>query len=189
MEKCETTRVTFQETFKLISRRIVVHCIDDTELEGYLYTVDPISATLVLVSICDKSCELGPPSAQFVNHDYDDADHKFKIDFVMDHALSNVKEIFSEHQEREWKIIKQYMDAKLSSRTTSLDLIKDEDASKMKEDVIALLKLHRIPVQLDGNSILVLNGAARIEPPYNADSCHSSNSIVLDKIRKILLDS
>jgi len=47
------------------------------------------------------------------------------------------------------------------------------------------LQDNRFPVEVDGERIIVAS-ALDILPPYNSNSCHTSNQIILDRVQKLI---
>ena len=60
------------------------------------------------------------------------------------------------------------------------------ESTESQADVMAMLESHRIPVLADGDRLVLLGGAVEILPPYTANACRSSNTVVLSRIRALL---
>ena len=132
---------------------------------GECFTVDPITSTVVLITK-KPDCNL-------------------TIDVVLSHELMHVKVMDIEHINRMEYL--QFKEIFLKKLLPKQDQFTSEDLLKRRNKLHQLLELNRLPVCIEENDVLsVVNGIAFIEPPYTVDSCRSTNTIVLDRVMRIV---
>ncbi|XP_070841166.1 gem-associated protein 6 [Chaetodon trifascialis] len=128
------------------------------EHRGWLLTVDPVSASLVLVNFREE----GGASVQV----------------VMGHAVEEVQVL----QEADEKTTERLQTSFLPARTARLDL---EELRRRKEGVRRWLEKNRVPVSEEGDDLRVA-GVLTITAPYRPEDCLSANQIILDRIQKLI---
>ncbi|XP_071400508.1 gem-associated protein 6 [Centroberyx affinis] len=142
-----------------VNKKVKVKARDEQLHRGWLLTVDPVSASVVLVSFG----EAGGASVRV----------------VMGHAVQEVEVL----QEADRQTAERLRSVLLPpGRPARLD---PEEARRRRDGVRRWLERNRVPVEQEGEALLVA-GALRVEPPYGAADCRSSNEIILDRIQKLL---
>ena len=153
--------------------RDLVHCfvhitlLEGEELQGWIYTIDPVSRTIVLAKDSDE----------------DDAEINVSnpepIVFVMSRAVKQLRLQKTTRQEPEWL---SNFAAKRKNNFT-----KDE-LQKRKSSLVEWLNKNRVPILNNSadEDVVKVAGSLVIEPPYDVDSCKGTNEIVLDRIRKLI---
>uniref|UniRef100_UPI00358FE608 gem-associated protein 6 n=1 Tax=Myxine glutinosa TaxID=7769 RepID=UPI00358FE608 len=132
---------------------------------GWLYTVDPVSASLVLVRF--EGDDVALPEVQV----------------VMGHAVKNVKTLDAPLDNAET--------TELEIRLRNLFLPtepKPQDPAVLKKHRRSLktwLERHHIPVEEEEESLFVA-GALVLHPPYRPCDCSSTNEIVLQRVQEFI---
>jgi len=153
------------EPNKFIDKYIQIELVNGTIFGGECYTVDPVSGCVILI-ICNENEE-------------------FCTQVIMKHAIKSFKLQENEcENSQNLKDFKKRLDDKLFR---SSGCGGSQETTKRKEILFDWLKKNQLPVELtDTESLSVVNGMATIEPPYTVDCCRSTNTIVLDKVMKII---
>ncbi|XP_076028201.1 gem-associated protein 6 [Genypterus blacodes] len=146
---------------RYVNKQVRVKTGKDEEQRGWMLTVDPVSASVVLVNFS----EVGGASVQV----------------VMGHAVVEVQVL----QEADRKTTEQLaaMFRPQPARSFSPDELR-----RRKESVRRWLEKNRLPVEEEDDDGEVLKVAAvlTIRAPYGGEDCRSSNEIILDRIQKLL---
>nr|XP_015829744.2 gem-associated protein 6 [Nothobranchius furzeri] len=127
------------------------------EHRGWLLTVDPVSASVVLVNFREDGAS---------------------VRVVMGHAVEDV-EVLQESDPETAERLRLFL---LPPTTSSLD---PEELSRRRMGVYRWLEKNRVPVEEDGDSLRVA-GALTILAPYRPEDCCSSNQIILDRIQRLI---
>ncbi|NXF03589.1 GEMI6 protein, partial [Smithornis capensis] len=144
-----------------LNKWVKVVAIEKHEYEGWVLTVDPVSASVILATFPE--------------------DENVSISVVMGHAVQEVeilKEGDSEMKERLSRIV-----APQESKGYS-----PEELEKRKNDLRTWLERNHIPVAEQGESgrTLCVAGVLTIEPPYGPEQCSSSNEIILSRVQGLV---
>lgn len=143
---------------RYVNKQVSVKAGNDEEHRGWLLTVDPVSASLVLVTFREE----GGPAVQV----------------VMGHAVEEVQVL----QEADEEVTERLKTAFLPPRTCRLDA---EELRSRKGGVRSWLEKNRIPVEEDRDQLRVA-GVLTISAPFGPEDCFSSNQIILDRIQKLI---
>jgi len=157
---------TSSPDLNLMEKYLCVMMVDGSSVNGECFTIDPVTGSYVLISEEEKNV--------------------FVVKIIHKHAIKSVcQENPPEGLDKErFLCYKQGLMSKLYGKT---DNINGQVLSKRKEILLEWLKKNQLPVSVtDSDSLSVVNGIATIEPPYTVDCCRSSNTIVLDKIMKMI---
>ncbi|XP_071328358.1 gem-associated protein 6 [Trachinotus anak] len=141
-----------------VNKQVKVMAGKDEEHCGWLLTVDPVSASLVLVDFRE--------------------DGGTSVQVVMGHAVENVRVL----QEADEEISDRLRTSFLPPRTCSLN---PEELRRRREDIQSWLEKNRVPVEEEGDELRVA-GVLTIRAPYRPQDCCSSNQIILDRIQKLI---
>ncbi|XP_034721120.1 gem-associated protein 6 isoform X2 [Etheostoma cragini] len=147
---------------RYINKQVMVKAGKDEELRGWLVTVDPVSASLVLVNFQDDAVREGGASVQV----------------VMGHAVQEVRVLHEADQETTERLQTSFLPA--SPRPLA-----PEQRHRRRAGVRSWLEQNRVPVQEDGEDLLVA-GALTITAPYGPEDCCSSNQIILDRVQRLI---
>ncbi|XP_027520377.1 gem-associated protein 6 isoform X2 [Corapipo altera] len=144
-----------------VNKLVKVIAIEKHEYEGWVLTVDPVSASIVLAAFPENE--------------------KVSISVVMGHAVQEVeilKEGDSEMKQRLSRIF-----APKESKAYS-----PEELEKRKNDLKTWLETNHIPVTEQGElgRTLCVAGVLTIDPPYGPEQCSSSNEIILSRVQGLV---
>ncbi|CAN9510037.1 unnamed protein product [Ophioblennius macclurei] len=140
-----------------VHKHVNVKVGKDEEYRGWLLTVDPVSASLVLVNFRGQGAS---------------------VRVIMGHAVEQV-EVLQEADRETAELLNNYF---LPLRAPKLD---PEDLKRRRGCVRSWLEKNRFPVEEDGNELRVA-GVLTITAPYGPEDCSSSNQIILDRIQKLI---
>ncbi|XP_078100989.1 gem-associated protein 6 [Sander vitreus] len=147
---------------RYVNKQVKVKAGKDEEHRGWLLTVDPVSASLVLVNFQDQEVGGGRASVQV----------------VMGHAVQEVQVL----QEADQETMERLQSSFLPPRSRPLS---PEQLRQRRAGVRRWLEQNRVPVQEDGEELLVA-GVLTITAPYGPEDCCSSNQIILDRVQRLI---
>ena len=145
-----------------IYKEVCVESIDGKKHVGWVYTIDPVSETIVLIRFReDKNVDLElilGHTAQTISiiNDNTDSLHRDELDYMF-----------------RPRPVRQYSETEMNRR---------------KEKLKNWLIQNRLPVIVTGkkDEILTISDALYIEPPYGIDTCQSTNEIILGRIQDLI---
>lgn len=179
----------------LVGQHVSVRLHEENTREGFIYTIDPSNNVLVLFDfefpvlisgcypVANVAEEVGRHTPGRVCH------------FLPVHAIIGIYFTGRTCSTDMQTALEHEFVSRLSGGV-------EEDTQLRKARIINVLKQHRIPVDDDDikpndGSILngihtphvirVLSGMVLLFPPYTSETCQSTNEIVLDRIRRLLL--
>ena len=149
-----------EDWMQYVYKQVRVLTADGVEHMGWVYTIDPVSESFVLI--------------QFV-------DDRPQLDILMGHAITKVI-VIDENTE----VHKEKLDALF--RPQMFPAMSSEDIKKKQMLVKLWLDKNRLPVQVGGvaDELLLISDALVIEPPYRVENCRSTNEIILGRIQELL---
>ncbi|XP_069625168.1 gem-associated protein 6 isoform X1 [Ranitomeya imitator] len=155
----EKTPLEWQE---YVNKEVTVFADEKNEYQGWAVTIDPVSASVVLVNFED--------------------DQKIVVRMVMGHAVQKV-EIRKDSDE----VTKQKLQNIFNLQESS-SAYKKEDLETKKLNLKGWLQQNNIPVTEQGQSTrtLCVAGVLTIDPPYGPENCSSTNEIILSRIQGLL---
>ncbi|KAF7644295.1 hypothetical protein LDENG_00224410 [Lucifuga dentata] len=140
-----------------LNKQVKVKTGNDEEHRGWLLTVDPVSASVVLVNFG----EVGGASVQV----------------VMGHAVEEVEVLQEADEETAERLSAAFLPQQISFSPNEL--------RRRKEMARRWLQKNHVPVDDNGEELKVA-GVLTLMPPYMPEDCRSSNEIILDRIQKLL---
>ncbi|GAA6234532.1 gem-associated protein 6 [Lates japonicus] len=143
---------------RYVNKQVTVKAGKDEEHRGWLLTVDPVSASLVLVDFRE--------------------DGGTSVQVVMGHAVEEVQVLQEADEETADRLRTSFM----SLRTCSLD---PEELRMRRRGVRSWLEKNRVPVEEEGDELRVA-GVLTIRAPYGPEDCFSSNQTVLDRVQRLI---
>jgi len=151
---------------KLVHSHIEVHTNDGDQHSGYVYTVDPVSESLVLIQ-CQEG-ESVPTT-------------KFSMKIIMRPSVKEVSVTLGPDENVKQWFASLFRD-KAAVALSAQELMSRRD--KLKE----WLEKNRIPVSISGQDQQSLSvfEALVIRPPYNENSCLSTNEIILLRVKTLI---
>ncbi|XP_069709060.1 gem-associated protein 6 [Phaenicophaeus curvirostris] len=144
-----------------VNRMVKVAAIEKQEYEGWVLTVDPVSASIVLATFSENE--------------------EVSISVVLGHAVQEVKIL--EEGDDEMKQRLSCLFAPEESKAYS-----PEELEKRKNDLKTWLETNHIPVTEEGESgrTLSVAGVLTIDPPYGPEQCSSFNEIILSRVQGLI---
>uniref|UniRef100_A0A0B6Z839 AD domain-containing protein n=1 Tax=Arion vulgaris TaxID=1028688 RepID=A0A0B6Z839_9EUPU len=151
---------------KLVNHQIQVTTENGQVHVGHVYTVDPVSESIVLISPVGTSFETSSNIA---------------LKLLVGASVTDVK-IISEGTE----IVKRSFNQLF--RPAIDETLSDEALNARKLKLKAWFEKNRLPVTLGGDSqqYLTVAGVITVQPPYTEDSCLSTNEIILSRIQALI---
>ncbi|CAJ1052775.1 gem-associated protein 6 [Xyrichtys novacula] len=143
---------------RYVNKKVNVKAGKDEEHRGWLLTVDPVSASLVLVNFRGESGA--------------------SVQVVMGHAVEEVQVL----QEADEETMQRLQSSFLPTNTHRLD---PKEQAAIRGRVRTWLEKNRVPVVEEGEELRVA-GVLTITAPYRPEDCCSSNQIILDRIQKLI---
>ncbi|XP_016113896.1 gem-associated protein 6 [Sinocyclocheilus grahami] len=143
---------------ELVNHEVCVTSRDQQRFEGRVFTVDPVSASVVLLSVQENE----RPSVRG----------------ILGHAVTDVQILRrgTEETERQMKSIF------LPDRA---QILSAEELKSRRESLRLWLEKNRVPVTEDGEILRVAN-ALTISAPYRPGDCSSANEIILARIQSLV---
>ena len=181
------------ETILKIGRKIVIEGTNNQKNTGFLYTKDPQTKIVVLANLSNKdnrnmegndmnTATTTPGIVAFPQENNDKSCIEFE--FIMENAYLTIKDIHEGDTDDEiWKIIERRSEEQLGLGRAQLD---EKQLEEKRKIIMEILDKNRLPVLLEGETIVLMDGIAKIEPPYDTTSCICRNSMVLGKIQKLI---
>ncbi|XP_072516684.1 gem-associated protein 6 [Salminus brasiliensis] len=147
-----------QEWSKYVNHEVKVTAHDKQQHEGWVLTVDPVSASVVLVAFQEKGGAC--------------------VRVVLGHAVREVQVLREGDEETE---------KKLRSLLTPAgnQVFSAEELKERKESLRVWLEKNLVPVTDEGDVLRVANVLA-ISAPYGAEQCTSSNEIILARVQSLV---
>ncbi|XP_068009142.1 gem-associated protein 6 [Melanerpes formicivorus] len=144
-----------------LNKRVKVATVEKLEYEGWVVTVDPVSASVMLATFLE--------------------DDRVSISVVLGHAVREV-EVLQEGDEE--------MRQRLSSifAPEESKAYSPEELERRKNSLKTWLETNHIPVteQSESGGTLCVAGVLTIDPPYGPEECSSSNEIILSRVQGLI---
>ncbi|NXA51511.1 GEMI6 protein, partial [Nothocercus julius] len=144
-----------------VDKQVKVAAAENHEYEGWVLTVDPVSANIVLASFSENE--------------------KVVISVVSGHAIQEVQILKEADEEMKQRLSRIF--APEESKAYS-----SEELEKRKSSLKTWLEANHIPVTEQGASgeTLCVAGSLTIDPPYGPEECSSSNEIILSRVQSLI---
>ncbi|NXB73127.1 GEMI6 protein, partial [Donacobius atricapilla] len=144
-----------------VNKLVKVVAVEKHEYEGWVLTVDPVSATIVLATLPENQ--------------------KGSISFVMGHAVLEVRILREGDGDTEQRL------ARILAPEQS-QAYSPEELESRKKALKTWLETNHIPVGEQGElgRTLSVAGVLTIEPPYGPEQCSSANEIILARVQGLL---
>ncbi|XP_042337884.1 gem-associated protein 6 [Plectropomus leopardus] len=143
---------------RYVNTQVKVKAGKNEEHRGWLLTIDPVSASLVLVNFREE----GPAAVRV----------------VMGHAVEEVEVLKEADQETMERLQTPFLPLKTCR-------LNPEELRSRMGGVRSWLEKNRVPVEVEGDELRVA-GVLTITAPYGPENCCSSNQIILDRIQKLI---
>nr|XP_003199591.3 gem-associated protein 6 [Danio rerio] len=145
---------------EFINQEVCVSARDQHSFTGRVFTVDPVSASVVLVSL-------------------DEAERP-AVTLVLGHAVSDVQVLSAGSEQTLSRMRSVFLQTHTPTHTLSAD-----ELQRRRESVRRWLQDNRIPVQEDGELLRVAH-ALTISAPYRPGDCSCANQIILARVQSLL---
>ena len=158
-----------EQLHSLVHRFVHITLCEGEELQGWVYTIDPVSLTIIIAKNIEEKNDAE-------TQDISDAR---PIVFVMTKAVKKFRVLETTSTEPEWL---QKFAVKEQQNFT------DDELQKRRANLVDWLNKNRVPIlddSTESKNVKVIGGLV-IEPPYDMDSCKGTNEIVLNRIRKLI---
>ncbi|XP_025966205.1 gem-associated protein 6 isoform X2 [Dromaius novaehollandiae] len=144
-----------------VNKQVRVAAAEKHEYEGWVLTVDPVSANIVL--------------ARFPENE------KVVISVVLGHAVQEVEILKEADDEMEERLSRLFMPEESKAYSP-------EELEKRKNNLKTWLETNHIPVTEQGESgrTLCVAGVLTVDPPYGPEDCSSSNEIILSRVQSLI---
>ncbi|KAM7061745.1 gem-associated protein 6 isoform 1-T1 [Acridotheres tristis] len=144
-----------------VNKLVKVVAVEKHEYEGWVLTVDPVSATIVLATFPENE--------------------KGSLSFIMGHAIQEVEILQEVDSDMKQRLA--HISAPEESQAYS-----PEELEKRKNALKTWLETNHIPVVEQGEQgrTLSVAGVLTIEPPYSPEQCSSANEIILSRMQGLL---
>ncbi|KAM5165630.1 gem-associated protein 6 isoform 1-T4 [Mantella aurantiaca] len=144
-----------------VNKEVKVSADEKNEYQGWVITIDPVSASVVLANLEEAQ--------------------KTLVRVIMGHAIQKV-DVVNEADDLTRKRLAHIFNLYETSLHTS------EDLETRKQSLKSWLEQNSIPVTVQGESLrtLCVAGVLTIDPPYGPDNCTSTNEIILSRIQGLL---
>eukprot|EP00112_Aurelia_sp_Birch-Aquarium-sp1_P026007 Seg896.7 transcript_id=Seg896.7/GoldUCD/mRNA.D3Y31 product="hypothetical protein" protein_id=Seg896.7/GoldUCD/D3Y31 len=180
------------ETILKIGRKIATEEGTNNQIKtGFLYTKDPLTNIIVLANLCNANEDEGndrnttTTTSGIVCLPQGNNDKCcVEFEFIMRDAYSTIRDIHEdETDDKIWKIIESRSEEQLGLVRTQFD---EKELWEKRKIIMEILDKNRLPFVLEGETIALMDGIAKIEPPYDMTSCICRNPMVLGKIQKLI---
>lgn len=152
--------------FSFFEKFICIELVNGKCLKGECFTIDPITKSIVIV-VQNNDVEM------------------FSIEVVMQHAVKSINR--EEDLSKDNTLFTTFKKSLCSKLFGGKDKFDKELLLKRKQTLLCWFKKNQLPVELtDSDTFSVVHGVAMIEPPYTVECCRSTNTIILDKVMKII---
>ncbi|XP_051532190.1 gem-associated protein 6 [Myxocyprinus asiaticus] len=147
-----------QQWQEFVNQEVCVTAHEQQQFEGFVFTVDPVSASVVLMSLQEKE----RPSVRV----------------ILGHAVRDVQILRRGTEETERRLKSVF----LPDRTQDLS---SEQLKSRRQNLRLWLEKNRVPVTEDGEVLLVAN-VLTISAPYGTGDCSCANEIILARIQSLV---
>ena len=151
-----------------VGKYLSITLVNGEMLHGFCYTIDPVTLSFILIV---KDLQ---------------GTGKFVTKLVIQHSVKDVMtvNIPLDYQSENFENYLERLNDVLKGNSMEMD---PSEIFRRKEKLCNWLNLNHLPVlEREDNILSVVNGVAMIEPPYTVESCRSSNTIVLDRVMKMV---
>ncbi|CAH1794196.1 unnamed protein product [Owenia fusiformis] len=148
------------EWMQYVHKEVCVTSSDGACHYGWVYTIDPVSETIVLAQFTDSSTDIA---------------------MVLGHSVKSIRVTNSNTETHKEKLKTLFLFKNTAEYSK-------EDLQKRKFKIKSWLEKNRLPVCVSGdnNDVLSISDALFIEPPYSVDDCRSTNEIILGRIQGLI---
>ncbi|KAJ8285004.1 hypothetical protein COCON_G00038540 [Conger conger] len=154
----EWTQKNPLEWNEYVNKEVKVTADEKHEYQGWVFTVDPVSASVVLVNFQDTG--------------------KASVVVVMGHAVREVEIVKDGDEEMVSRLSSLFM-------PEGRHVLGKDELRRKKECLRAWLEKNLIPVTEEDETLRVA-GVLTVNPPYGTQDCSSSNEIILARVQSLV---
>ncbi|XP_045061742.1 gem-associated protein 6-like [Coregonus clupeaformis] len=147
------------EWCKYVNKEVKVTAHEKQQHNGWVFTVDPVSASIVLVTFQEKG---GTPTVRVVTG----------------HAVQEGEVLQEGNEEMAGRL-------RVVFTPPGARALGPEEVRRRKESLRLWLEKNRIPVEEEGEMLRVAN-VLTVSAPYGAEDCSSSNEIILARVQSLV---
>ncbi|XP_067286962.1 gem-associated protein 6 [Pseudorasbora parva] len=147
-----------QQWREFVNQEVCVTARDQQRFEGRVFTVDPVSASVVLVSFLEQE----HPSVRL----------------ILGHAVSDVQIVRNGSDESERRMKSLFLPDRRQ-------VLSAEELKSRRESLRLWLEKNRIPVTEDGD-VLRVASVLTISAPYSTGDCSCANEIILARVQSLV---
>lgn len=144
-----------------VNKEVKVTAAEKHEYKGWVLTIDPVSANIVLVKLLE--------------------DGKVSVSAILGHAVQTVEIVNEGDDEVKERLARLFMPEESKA-------FGHEELEKRKSSLKTWLESNHIPVTEQGESqrTLCVAGVLTVDPPYGPEDCSSSNEIILSRVQSLI---
>ncbi|XP_067388979.1 gem-associated protein 6 [Emydura macquarii macquarii] len=144
-----------------VNKEVKVTAAEKHEYRGWVLTIDPVSANIVLVKLVE--------------------DGKISVSVILGHAVQKVEIVNEGDDEMKERLAPLFMPGESKAYG-------QEELEKRKSSLKTWLETNHIPVTEQGESqrTLCVASVLTIDPPYGPEDCSSSNEIILSRVQSLI---
>lgn len=154
------------ETLQYLDKFVILSLVDKTVVSGECVTVDPVTKSFVLICSVDNT--------------------KFCVTVILAHAIASINDIPEPLDVFKSQKYTEFKEALMRKLYSTISERNSEKTIQRKETLLKWLEKNHLPVTVNENVLSVVNGIVSIEPPYTVECCRGTNTIVLDRIMKMI---
>ncbi|EDV24074.1 Gem-associated protein 6 [Trichoplax sp. H2] len=153
--------LTLPDIIPYLHKKVKLQLIDGSSRTGCVYTIDPESLSIIL---------------------FDNLlDQQQQIKLIMGHAIVNITLL----DDQDYAPLANQLQQILTIKDQEVDKYDHQTVKQRKNRLVDWLGQSRIPFQLDGDGVCIV-GIVMVNPPFDRDSCSSSNEIALRRVQNII---
>ncbi|XP_074845304.1 gem-associated protein 6 [Carettochelys insculpta] len=144
-----------------VNKEVKVTAAEKHEYKGWVLTIDPVSANIVLVNLMEN--------------------RKVCVSVILGHAVRQVEVVTEGDDEMKEQLAHLFLPEVSKAYG-------HEELEKRKSSLKTWLETNHIPVTEQGEShrTLCVAGVLTIDPPYGPEDCSSSNEIILSRVQSLI---
>ncbi|KAK7127340.1 hypothetical protein R3I93_020046 [Phoxinus phoxinus] len=148
-----------QQWQEFVNQEVCVTAHDQQSFEGRVFTVDPVSASVVLVSFPETKLR---PSVRV----------------ILGHAVTDVQILASGTPDSESRMKSLFL-------PDTAQVLGADELKSRRENLRVWLEKNRVPVTEDGD-VLRVASVLSISAPYSTGDCNCANEIILARVQSLV---
>lgn len=140
----------------LTHKRVAVLADNGQEHRGLVVTVDPVTASVVLLD-------------------------QAEVRLVLGHAVKKVEILDQDSDPEQLRRLETLF---RESQSTAMDPGLDLDQTRAR--LLDWIRLNHVPVETQGAGLAVAGGVVTVKPPFRPEDCVGLNQVVLDRVQRLI---